>query len=299
MASYIEENNSSTIVSGNTVIIKPILFATYTAITKYNIDITYEDSTVKNVELVQNDKDRLYKFTYKKDGKLLSIIGVPSVYEINEGNKFTDFTNKIMDSSDLLFVVDGSSKYESIKAKFYLKDIRDIIDLSKESLPDPEDPMGIIPITQYPIYLNNHSCENIIKVLVGDDLLAKLTFEITKMGDPLSNEEYSDFTVLSVSDQNIIYESTETNKVDLHMTEETLDKEIKIIVKYFIKEINHPVFDEFTIICSKQEIIEDDSEETLRVATTQDAQYLGDGLQTGLNDSLTPGYQEYQYKNKK
>lgn len=203
-----------------------------------------------------------------------------------------------MDSNDLLFEVDSSEKYESKKARFYLKDIRDIIDLSVEGFPDPEDPMEIFPITQYPIYLNNHSCESICKITVDDSLTTVLNFEITKMGDPLQADQYSDFTILSVSDSDIIYESTEINKLTMYLTEATLGKEIKIIVKYFVKEINHPVFDEFTVIFNKYAPDEDIVDEDInkRAVSTQDAQYLGDGLKTGLSDSMTPGFKPYQYR---
>lgn len=296
MPSYVEGDNIAVIINGTTKMIKPILFTTYDAVTKYDLHITYEDSTTKDVELVQNCKDRPYKFVYKKDGKLLEAIGIPKIYEINEGNKFTDFPNKVMDSNDLLFEVDCSTKFDSIKAKFYLKDIRDIIDLANEEIIDPEDPMDIFPVTMYPIYLNSHSCENTIKIETDDSMTIILTSEITKMGEPLTEDEYSDFSVLSVSDNDIIYEVTDKNKITLYMTEDTLDKEIKIVLKYFIKEINHPVFDEFTILVSKKK--DEEEQVSTRAATTQDMQYLGDGLEPALGSDLTPGYKEYRYKTK-
>lgn len=278
---------------------KPILYTTYDTITKYNLTIYYEDGTNKNVELVQKDKDRPYRITYKKEGQLFTVTGVPTVYEISENSKFCDFSNTVMDSKDLLFEMDCSSKYNCEKARFYLKDIRDIIDMVTEGLEDdPNDPMEINPITVYPIYMNNTSCENICKVKVDSSMITVLTFEVTKMGDPLDKEEYSDFTVLSVDNSDIIYEITNDNQVTLYLTKDTLDKEIKIIVKYFIKEINHPVFDEFTIIASSKE----DEEETTtsskltRAVSTQDMQYLGDGLEPALGSGLTPGFKQYQYR---
>lgn len=301
MPSYIEGDNIEVIVNGNKTMIKPILFTTYDSITTYNLHITYEDDTSKDVELVQKCKDRPYKFIYKKEGKLLESTGIPTIYEINEKSKYTDFANTVMDSNDLLFIVDCSTKYESIETKFYLKDIRDIVDLSKEDIVDPEDPMDIFPVTMYPMYLNGYSCENIIKLQVDDSMLTTLTPEITKMGEVLPEEEYSDFEVLSISDQDIIYEVVDNNIINLYMTENTLDKEIKITVKCFIKEINHPIFDEFTFIVSKKDKNEDNVEtaSVKRAVTTQDMQYLGDGLETGLGNDLTPGFKPFRYRKKK
>lgn len=66
MPSYTEGDNIHVIIDHTPSMIKPILFASYEAITKYNIHIIYEDSTTKDVELVQKDKERPYKFTFKK-----------------------------------------------------------------------------------------------------------------------------------------------------------------------------------------------------------------------------------------
>lgn len=282
--------------------LKPILYTTYNAITKYNLIIYYEDYTTKNVELVLKDKTRPYRITYKKEGQLLTVTGIPNVYEISESSKFCDFPNKVMDSKDLLFEVDCSSQYECDKARFYLKDIRDIIDLVTEGLDDnPNDPMENTPVTLYPIYLNGYSCQNVINVTVDENLTTSIISEVTKMGDPLTHDDYSDFTVLSIESPVTLTEvSQEDNKIGLQFTEDSLDKEIKIVIKYFIKEINHPVFDEFTL---KASLKKDDEEETTdvvtRAATTQDMQYLGDGLEPALGSGLTPGYKPYQYRKSK
>lgn len=306
MSSYIEgEQNITTVINNNHIMIKPILFTTYEKITKYNLTITYEDDTNKIVELIQNNKERPYKFIYKKEGQLLSIIGVPTIYEINEGTKFCDFTNKVMDAEDLLFEVDSSTQFESTKARFYLKDIRDIIDLVTEGFPDPEDPIEVLPVTMYPIYLEGHSCQSPVTYIFQDDsLIMNLTSEITKNGESLSIDQYSDFKVLSVDfnkideNTNVDYTITENNKFSLNITENLLDTEIKVVLKYFIKEINHPVFDEFTIIPTRN-LKNTDDNVLLRAVSTQDMQYLGDGLEPALGAGLTPGYKPYQYKNKK
>ena len=55
--------------------------------------------------------------------------------------------------------------------------------------------------------------------------------------------------------------------------------------------------DEFTIIANrKQEEVETTT--LNRAVTTQDMQYLGDGLEPALGSGLTPGYKPYQYANK-
>lgn len=297
MASYAEGANIDVVINKIPTSIKPILFTQYDAITKYNLHITYEDSTTKDVEIVQQDKDRPYKFIYKHEGQLLSVIGIPKVYEIKDSCKYTDLPNRTMASDDLLFDVDCSQYLECNKARFYLKDIRDIIDLAKEPIEDPDDPMEVYPFTMYPIYLNGYSCQNIIHCRVNDELKTTLTAKVTKMGEDLSEEDYSDFEVIYVSDS-VANEVLETNKFSLTFTEETLDKEIKVILKYFIKEINHPVFDEFTIIASKKEEETDDTNTLKRAVTTQDPQYLGDGLKTGLGSDLMPGFKPYKYKEK-
>lgn len=298
MPSYVEGDNIDVVINHIPTTIKPILFTQYDTITKYMLHITYEDNTTKDVELVQQDKTRPYKFIYKHEGQLLSVIGVPKIYEVKNTCKYSDFPNRIMSSDDLLFDVDCSQLHECTKARFYLKDIRDIIDLANEPIEDPEDPMQVYPFTMYPIYLNNHSCQNTINCTVDDELKVTLTAEVTKMGDPLAEEEYSDFTILSVSSPVTVDEElVEVNKVPLVFTEESLNTEIKVILKYYIKEINHPVFDEFTIIANrKQEEVETTT--LNRAVTTQDMQYLGDGLEPALGSGLTPGYKPYQYANK-
>lgn len=299
MASYAEGANIDVVINKIPTSIKPILFTQYDAITKYNLHITYEDSTTKDVEIVQQDKDRPYKFIYKHEGQLLSVIGIPKVYEVRDKCKYVDFPNQIMASDDLLFDVDCSQYLKCSKARFYLKDIRDIIDLAKEPIEDPDDPMEVYPFTMYPIYLNGYSCQNVIHCKVDDELKATLTAKVTKMGEDLSEDDYSDFDIIYVSSPvTIDKESVEVNKVPLVFTEESLDTEIKVILKYFIKEINHPVFDEFTIIASKKEEETDDTNTLKRAVTTQDPQYLGDGLKTALGADLMPGFKPYKYKDK-
>ena len=135
MPSYIE-----TTVNSVPTNLKPILFTNYKVITKYDIEITYEDSTTKTVELVQGDKGRPYKFVIKKDGQLLEVTGVPKIKEISEHRCFCDFANRTLDSNDLLIELDCSSQYECNKVRFYLKDIRDIVDIINEVEEQPEEP---------------------------------------------------------------------------------------------------------------------------------------------------------------
>lgn len=300
MPSYVEGDNIAVVVDGSKTFIKPILFTTYDSETKYNLHITYEDSTTKEVEVVQNCMGRPYKFIYKKEGKLLSSIGIPKIYEINEGNKYVDFPNKVMDSSDLLFVLDCSEKFQHSEIKFYLKDIRDIIDLANEE--DPDDPMEIFPVTTYPIYLNNHSCENTIKLYVTkDNMDVTLTPTITKLGDPLSKDDYSDCNIIKIS-EDIVFDINDDGSFKLHMTDETVDKEFKVTIRCYIKEIKHPVFDEFTILVEKKDNIVDidtDNTDLLRAITTQDTQYLGDGALERIGNDLTPGFKPYKYQTKK
>lgn len=268
MPTYIEDNNKIVLLGTNNTIIKPILFTNYTSETTYYLNITYEDETTKTVELVQNDKERLYKIIYKKEGKLLTITGViKKIYEINENSKFCDFTNKTMDSEDLLFTVDYSDQYELHTANFYLKDIRDIIDIANEETDDddpveePNDPVEDpieepededIPLsyyTLYPMYLNNKPYNEVIECEVDEELKGTLTAHITKNTNILPNTEYSGFTVLSVESP-AMFDYTadlEPNKVPIMFTEECLNKEIKIVLSYFVNEIRHPIFEEFRV----------------------------------------------------
>ena len=292
MPSYI-----ATTIDSNPAMLKPILFTDYKAVTKYNLKITYEDSTFKNVELVQNDTSRPYKITYKKEGQLFTVIGIPKVYEINEGSKYCDFVNRTLDSKDLLFEMDCSEKFQCTKARFFLKDIRDIIDIVAEGYnEDPDDNMEVGLFTMYPIYLHEHSCQNTIHCTVDDELKVTLIARVTKMGETLAEDEYSDFTILSVTSPVIVDPDVEpeANKVPLIFTEESLDTEIKVILKYFVKEINHPVFDEFTIVASKKK--EDEGEVVYEAVTSQDMKYLGDNVDVLLDLDLTPGYKEYRNK---
>ena len=296
----------SVTIDNNLKTFKPILFSTYESITKYNIHINYEDESVKDIELVQGDKDRLYTFTFKHNGKLITKTGVPKIHEINECNKMCDFVNKIMDSNDLLIELDCSGEYECSKVRFYLKDVRDIIDLANEPIEEPGKDDNI-KHTIYPIYLNNHSCKDIIscKVTEEDGIFSTvLSSQIIKSEKPLSKEDYSDFDIFAF-DFDPIVSSIETSedelieKVKLVIPEELLDTEITLIVRYFINEINHPVFDEFTIIPSKN-IKEDTDDSDITVLThavsTQDMQYLGDGLKPALGVGMTPSYKEYRRK---
>lgn len=296
MPSYIEGDETIiAIIDNNPVCLKPILFTTYTPITKYNLEITYEDSTTKSVELVM-DKERPYKIIYKKEGKLINVTGIISkIYEINEASKFCDCTNKIMDSTDLLIELDCSEKFECTKVRLYLKDIRDIIDIVTEGYSDdPDDDKHPENFTMYPIYLNEHSCQNTIRCIVDDDLKVTLTSRVTKMGETLIDWEYSDFAIVSVTDPvTINTELFGNNIVPLIFTEDSLNKEIKVILKYFINEINHPVFDEFTIIATRKEEIEEKVLE--KAVTSADMQYLGDRVDEILDLDLTPGFKAYRY----
>ena len=296
MPSYLEgEETISVLVDNNPVCLKPILFTNYTAITKYNLEITYEDSTTKSVELVM-DKERPYKIIYKKDGKLLTAIGIISkIHEINEASKFCDFVNKTMDSSDLLIELDCSEKYECTKVRLYLKDIRDIIDIVMEGYNEDDSNNQTETFTMYPIYLNGHTCKETIKCIVDEDLKVVLNSEITKDGQPLVSWDYSDFTIVSVTEPvTVDNELFGIDTVPLVFTEESLDKEIKVILKYFVHEIDHLVFEEFTVIASKKEI--ELPEEVLdKAVTSADMQYLGDNIHEVLDLDLTPGYKPYRY----
>lgn len=254
MPSYIEENNTIVLLNTNTTTIKPILFTNYTSETKYTLNITYEDSTTKTVELVQKDVERPYKFIYKKEGKLETVTGIPTVYEINENSKFCDFVNKTMDSEDLLFIVDCSDKYQLKSVKFYLKDIRDIVDIVTESLEDEEEENQNISIplsqyTLYPILLNGKKYNEVVECTVNNELKVTLSASITKNNDILESDKYSGFRVLSVESP-AMFDYTTTlqfNMVPLIFTEESLNREIKVIIGYFVNEIGHPIFEEFRV----------------------------------------------------
>ena len=85
------------------------------------------------------------------------------------------------------------------------------------------------------------------------------------------------------------------------MTDETVDKEFKATIRCYIKEIKHPVFDEFTILVEKKDNIIDvdtDNSDLLRAITTQDTQYLGDGALERIGNDLTPGFKPYKYQTK-
>ena len=295
MPSYIE----SAVIDVNPTTLKPILFTTYKPIKKYILDITYEDSTTKQVELVERDKNRPYKVVFKKEGKLITAIGVPKVYEINEGNKFCDFVNNIMDSDDLLIELDCSSEYDCSKVRFYLKDIRDIIDIAKEGL-EGEDPIEDIPLTRYPIYLNGFDCKTVILCKVDDEFNINLYSTITKIGEPLLRDQYSSFTVFTVDSEALVTVPLEQDtdyedKFVVSVSEEMLDTEIKLIIKYYVNEIEHPVFDEFTIMPFKKTEEDNDNTRVLtRAVSTADMEYLGDGLKPALGIGLTPGYKQYR-----
>lgn len=301
--------NITVTIDSNPKTLKPILYTTYTTSTKYNIHIAYEDATSKDVELVSRDKNRLYRFVFKKEGKLITATGVPSVYEVSECSKMCDFANTIMDSNDLLIELDCSSDFNCTKVRFYLKDIRDIIDLANEPIEDPEDNMEYYPITTYPIYLNGYSCQNVIPctVVENDGIFSTiLTSQIIKIGEPLTKDQYKDFTIFVLDfDTTLtpieVSEDELVDKVSLTIPEELLDTEIKLIIKYYINEIEHPVFDEFTIFPSKTANNADNGSNQrvlTRAVTTQDTQYLGDGLKPALGVGLTPSYKEYRNKKK-
>ena len=292
MPSYIEP----TVIDTNPTTLKPILFTTYRPITKYILDITYEDSTTKQVELVAEDRNRPYKVIFKKDGQLITATGVPKIYEINESGKFCDFVNKTLDSEDLLIELDCSSEYSCTKVRFYLKDIRDIIDLAVEGdIDNPED-IKPEPISKYLIHINGFDCKTKIRCMVDDDLEASLTASISKLGETLNKDQYSEFDAFVMDDSgNIdIFKYDNEGKFVLAVKEYLLDTEIKVVVRYFIKEIDHAVYDEFTIIPFKKSD-DDTTKRTLdRAVSTADMQYLGDGLKPALGIGLTPGYKQYR-----
>lgn len=301
MPNYIEP----AVIDVNPITLKPILFTTYNPVIKYNIEITYEDSTTKTVELVQGDKNRPYKVVFKKEGRLITATGVPTIREVSESCKFCDFTNRVMDSNDLLIELDCSGTYECTKVRFYLKDIRDIVDLANENNDDDDDTKvpGETPITRYPIYLNGLQCTTKIYCRVDEDFNIDLTSLVTKIGEPLHRYQYSDFTVFTVDD-NIEVVTPVTQETEfgesfkLIVSEELLNKEIKLIIKYHIYEIEHPVFDEFTIIPFKDKPEPDNKKTLSRAVSTADTQYLGDGLKSALGVGLTPGYKQYRNSKK-
>lgn len=305
MPSYIEENGLqyTATIDSNPIKYKPILFTSYETVSKYNLHITYEDATSKTVELVQGDKNRPYRIVFKKDGKLVTATGVPKIHEVNERSNFCDFVNRTMDSNDLLFELDCSTEYECNKVRFYLKDIRDIVDIANEEV--VEDSGQNYPTTTYPIYVNGFTCETKIYTRLGDNNNILLNPQITKIGDPLLKEHYDDLRVYISSPyvKTAVFTKKDTDeafdKLAMIIDEEGFETEIKIVIGYYIKEIDHPVFDEFIIIPTK---LADDANTTAeqptlkRAVTTQDMQYLGDGLKPALGVGLTPGYKEYRNK---
>ena len=307
MSSYIEENMSEVkiTVDSNPIIYKPILFTSYESITKYNLLITYEDSTTKTVELVQGDKNRPYRVVFKKDGKLITATGVPTIHEVNECSKFCDFVNRTMDSNDLLIELDCSSQYDCTKVRFYLKDLRDIIDLANEPVEDPEDNMEYYPTTTYPIYVNGFSCQNKIYCQIGDNNNILLNPMITKIGEPLTMDQYEKIYVYTSDERvqaiSITKKDTDENpdRVAMIVSEEAFEQEIEIVIGYHINELFCPVFDLFTIIPTKTAYEGDNGSNQpilKRAVTTQDMLYLGDGIKTALGTGLTPGYKECRNK---
>lgn len=293
MSNYIKPG----IIDVNPTMLKPILFTTYKPITKYILDITYEDSTTKQIELVEGDKNRPYKVVFKKEGKLVTAVGVPKIYRITECNKFCDFVNRVMDSEDLLIELDCSSEYSCTKVKFYLKDLRDIEDLNPNGCECgcSGDCNCSDMAPKFRIYLNNFDCKTKIRCLVDDDLEAYLEACITKLGEALLVEEYTDFDVYVFDEDNKIniYKYDEHGKFVVSVTEDLLETEVKLLIKYYVNEIEHPVYDEFTIIPFKKSL-DDDGKVLTKAVTTQDRQYLGDGLKPALGTGLTPGYKQYR-----
>lgn len=299
-------SNIKAVLDSNPKIFKPILYTTYHTITKYILNIVYEDETTKEVELITNDQNKIYRVTFKRNGELITVTGaISNIHIIPECNMMCDLPNNIMDGKDLLIEIDCSSRYKCDKVTFYLKDIRDIIDLTNEQSDESEEDTNI-PHTIYPIYLNGYSCDNVIPCKVFEDngiFKINLSSQITKLGIPLTKDQYSDFDIFTLDfDPEISLikpkENETTDNVILNIPEELLDGEITLILRYFITEVNHAVFDEFIIIPSKEIIeIDDSKSELTRAVSTQDTQYLGDGIKPALGVGGTPGYKEY--KNKK
>ena len=292
MPSYIEP----AVIDMNPICLKPILFTTYDKSVKYTLNITYEDSTTKTVELVTGDVNRPYKVVFKKEGELITAIGIPRiVHEISEGNKFCDFCNRIMDSNDLLIELDCSKEYQCTKVRFYLKDLRDIVDLADASEGD-DDYLADVDTSKYRIYINDIACDNVINYDVTDSLEMKFYPNIKKLGTSISNEEFSGLMVFPVNFGASIDVSID-NTFTVEIGEEFIGEELQIIIRYFVKELNHPIFDEFTIIpYIREEIVEEDIDTPVltRAVTTADMQYLGDGLKPALGVGLTPGYKQYR-----
>lgn len=299
-----KDNVISVTIDSNPKMLKPILFTTYDTVTKYNLHITYEDSTTKDIELVQNDKDRLYQFVFKREGKLIKAIGIPTVHEINETSSFCDFANRIMDSNDLLIELDCSSEYDCTKVRFYLKDVRDIIDLANEEIEEPEDPIENAH-TMYPIYLNGFSCEHKISYFIPQEhYMPEQKFRVflkptvaTNTGVPLLKNEYSDLDIHIENDtiDDLLIKMKDTDDdIDLAaftISKDLLDTEIEVLVEYYINKIEHPVFDKFVIIPTIKE--EPEAPVLTRAVTTQDPQYR-DGIKPVLGAGITPGYKSYR-----
>lgn len=297
MSNYIEP----AVIDSMPVTLKPILYTTYDTHVKYLLNITYEDSTTKQVELVQKDKNRPYKVVFKKEGKLITAIGVPTIKEVTECSKFCDFPNRILDSNDLLIELDCSETYSCTKVRFYLKDIRDIVDIASESEEDLDKLEEYNYHTKYPIYLNGFTCTTKIYCEVDEDSNILLKSQITKFGEPLSKDDYSEFTTFTVDfdlDDKFI-EDEVTDNLLVHIPDELIGRELRLVIRYFVKEIQHPVLDEFIIIPIKpgENTEPEVTFTTSKAVTTQDTPYLGDGVLPALGTGLTPAYK--QYKNKK
>lgn len=286
------------VIDMNPVSIKPILFTTYDKSVKYNLTITYEDSTTKTVELVTGDVNRPYKVVFKKEGTLITAIGIPKiVYEITESNKFCDFCNKIMDSNDLLIELDCSAEYACNKVRFYLKDLRDIIDILMENPFSETNFQPDVDTSQYRIYLQDLTCDTVIKYDVSETFVMKLKPSIGKLIRRLSSDEASGVSVFPVNFGASI-DIDLNDIITIEINEGHINQELKLIIRYFVNELNHPVFDEFTII----PYIKDETTEEItdvmpvltRAVTTADMQYLGDGLKPALGIGLTPGYKQYR-----
>lgn len=301
MSTIIEDKTLSITIDSNPKTFKPILYTTYGSMIKYILHIVYEDESSKDIELDPNNTNKLYKITFKRDGKLITVTGViRNIFQISECNKMCDFANKIIDSEDLLIEVDCSDQYKCNKVRFYLKDIRDIVEVSNTDNEDKE-----LPYTTYPIYLNGYTCDKVIQCEVfkeNEVYKINLSSKITKLGVPLNRDQYSDFDifVLDFDPEITIVESEDdetNNNVLLTIPEELLNNKFTLILRYFVTEINHAVFDEFTILPIINE--ENDSEQEIiltRAVTTQDTQYLGDGIKPALGVGMTPGYKEYRNK---
>lgn len=294
MSTYIEP----AVIDMSPVSLKPILFTTYDKSVKYDLTITYEDGTTKTVELVTGDVNRPYKVVFKKDGTLITAIGIPKIiYEITENNKFCDFCNRIMDANDLLIEMDCSMEYTCNRVRFYLKDLRDIVDILTE---DPFSETNFQPdvdTSQYRIYLQGLTCDTYIMYDVSDTLKMRLKPSIGKLNRALSIDECSAPIVFPV-DFNANINIDEHEYIDIEIDEDYIGLELKLVIRYFVNEIEHPIFDEFTIIPYIKDETTEEPEDAMpvltRAVTTADMQYLGDGLKPALGAGLTPGYKEYR-----